>query len=197
MIVSVLVEGEVDEAVARRILTSRALEVGPAYGKHGAGYIRKKAPGFNSASPGSPILCLVDFMDTGLPCPGEVVRSWCPHRRPGMVFRVVVREIESWLLADRAEIARFLGIRRSQIPVRPDELEDPKRTVVSLARRSPRRRIRQMLVPASGTSASEGPGYKSLMVGFARDRWNPDAAAQNSPSLARGLAAIRAAWRTA
>lgn len=190
MILALLVEGILDEHVARRLLRPFRIEISAVYGRKGAAYIRKRATGFNAASKGQPILALVDFMDTGLTCPPEVVECWCPGRRPTMLFRVVVRELESWLLADRAGIARFLGVRQRLVPADPEGTTDPKRALMDLARRSSRRTIRELLVPGPGTSATVGPGYTSELARFIRDHWDPAVAGQWAPSLASCMRAI-------
>ena len=68
-IVHLLVEGEIDEAVARRVVSEAGHTVGVCYGKQGIGYIRSKIGGFNSSAVAMPYLALVDFADTGCPCP--------------------------------------------------------------------------------------------------------------------------------
>jgi hypothetical protein len=81
------------------------------------------------------MLMLVDFMDTGLECPPEVPVAWLPDRCSKMLLRAVVREIESWLLADASGISRFLGVSVSLVPRDPESLKDPKQSLVNLARR--------------------------------------------------------------
>ena len=146
--VNLLVEGILDEAVARRLVTEVGCVPGVSFGKQGFGYIRRKVTGFNASAEQVPLLALVDFADTRLECPPDVVRRWLPNPRSLMVFRVVVREIESWLLADRQGIARFLGIGVSKVPQEPEALRDPKEELVGLAKSSGNRRLRDALAPA-------------------------------------------------
>ena len=87
-------------------------------------------------------LTLVDFMDTGHSCPPDVVAQWLPRAEPGMLFRVVVRELESWLLADRENFADFLGISITKPPDQPEQINDPKQQLVNLARCSRKSQIR-------------------------------------------------------
>lgn len=144
---ALLVEGLLDEVVGRRILEHLGGQVSVVYGKRGIGYIQRKITGFNDAATGFPILTLADLMDTGLSCAAAVVKTWLPHRNESMFFRLAVREIESWLLADRANLAAFLKVPRSKIPQHPEQIEDPKRTLINLARRSRSATIRRNLVP--------------------------------------------------
>lgn len=72
MIVDVLVEGVLDEAIAARVLAFAGHEIGTCYGKRGWQYIRQKISGFAAvAQAGQVILALVDFMDTGFSCPPD------------------------------------------------------------------------------------------------------------------------------
>ena len=187
---ALLVEGRLDETVARRIVEEAGGTVSTVYGKQGVGYVGKKIQGFNGLAKGIPILALADLKDIDFNCPARAVEGWLPHRNEAMLFRLVVREIESWLLADRANIAQFLGVSKANVPRDPESLDDPKRRVVNLARQSQRRRIREQLVPPKGVSASQGPGYTPEMQKFVRRSWSLQAAADTSESLERCVAAV-------
>lgn len=128
-------------------------------------------------------LALVDFMDTRLACPAEVVNQWLPHRNKQMLFRVVVREIESWLLADTEAMANFLNVEKSFIPTEVEALTNPKQELINIARRSRSKSLRESLVPASQSTAREGILYNPEMIRFVREYWNPDKARINSQSL--------------
>jgi len=185
--VSILVEGTLDEAVAKKIIITAGGTPGTVFPKRGVHYIEKKISGFNELAKGMPILSLVDFMDTDADCPPELVQEWLPHRNEQMLFRVVVREIESWIMADRTSVSRFLKIRKSKVPPHPEQLDDPKATFVELARSSPNVNLRKSLVPKDPTTNAEGPAYTTRMERFVRDQWDLKAALQNAPSLERCL----------
>lgn len=191
-IVNTLVEGDLDEAAAVKILAATHHVPGVYYGKRGWGYIRNKIQGFNQAARVLHCLTLVDFMDTGLPCPPEVVTSWLPHRQPRMLFRVVVRELESWLLADRGNLADFLRVDLALMPLAPEWLADPKHELINIARHSRLRRIRSAVVPDAGTTAQVGKLYVSEMMQFIETRWDLQVARASAPSLDRCLAALEA-----
>jgi hypothetical protein len=159
-------------------------------GERGIGYIRTKIGGFNRSAKSIRYLTLVDFMDTHKPCPGHVVTTWLPHRETNMLLRIVVRELESWLLADREGIARFLVLSLSRIPERPEEIADPKRELVNLARRSRNQRVRAGLVPEAGSRAIVGKLYTSEMIRFINDEWDIQVARNNAPSLDRCLSRL-------
>lgn len=117
-----------------------------------------------------------------------LVNAWLPAPSPQMRFRVAVRQIEAWLLADADHFATFFGVRRGQIPARPDELTDPKGTVVSLVSTSKKAAIRADMVPRPGSGRRVGPAYAARLIEFVTrgsNRWRVTAAASASPSLRR------------
>ena len=179
-----LVEGLMDEAAANCLIKTAGHTPGTCFGKKGYTKIQSKVRGFNKTSIGAIYLVLVDFMDTGLGCPAEVVLQWVPYRQSNLLFRIVVRELESWLLADKENLADFLNISAAKIPADPELLKDPKLTLVNLARSSRSRSIREALVPDSGsTTAKEGRLYTSEMIRFIQQRWDIANARCNSESL--------------
>ncbi len=186
-VINPIVEGEMDEAAAFRLINTAGHLPGVCYGKKGSGYIKSKIQGFNRAAQSTCYLTLVDLMDTDLSCPPEVLVGWVPHLHPNMLFRVVVPELESWLLADRRNIADFLNVSLVRIPANPEEIQDPKRELVNIARRSSNPRVRRSLVPDSGSTAQVGKLYVSEMNIFINRRWDPQIARRTAPSLDRCL----------
>lgn len=185
-----LVEGRLDGAVGRQIVEYVGGEVHAVYGNRGFGYIKRKLPAFNQAATGMPILALVDLMDTEEDCVVAARDKWLPSPHPQMVFRLVVREIESWLMADRAMIAQFLSVSRRKIPRHPEEVLDPKQTLINLARASRNGTIRRLLVPSAGSTATEGPAYTDEMIRFVQSAWNVENAARQAESLNRCISAV-------
>jgi hypothetical protein len=183
LVIHTIVEGLMDEAAATRIIAACGLQPGTCYGKKGCTYIKQKIGQFNQTAKSINYLALVDFMDTGAACPAEVVMEWLPHPEPLMLFRVVVRELESWLLADRNNIASFLGVSVDIVPKSPESLPDPKQALINLARRSRKAKLREALVPSDGSTAREGRLYTSEMTRFIRDHWDLQAAREMAPSL--------------
>lgn len=107
--VSLVVEDSLSEAVLQTILrqSKRPCSVGTCLGKKGAGFIRQRLSGFNKAAKWSPYIVLTDLDNAE--CPAVLFRSWLPETKsPYLIFRVAVREVEAWLLADRGAIAKFL-----------------------------------------------------------------------------------------
>lgn len=185
--VHLAIEDDLSEAVIRRLLTDtqREYSVGVAYGRTGAGYLRSTAKSWNAAAAaGTPIILLTD-LDQSV-CAQELIDKWLramPH--PNLLFRVAVREVESWLLADRQGLSRFLRISTSLLPLNPDQLPDPKQTLINLARRSRSTTIRESIVPRRGSTAIQGPDYNGPLGDFVRNHWDSSAAVGRSPSLSR------------
>lgn len=190
MYLNILVEGSLDEAVARRLICETGHQPGVCYGKKGIGYIRQKIQGFNQSAVSIPILTLIDFMDTDSGCPPDVITSWLPHRNGNMLCRVVVREIESWILADRNNLSDYLRVASNHIPINPEALADPKQALVNVARHSRSKSIRQALVPGANAPAQVGPLYNSVMTEFVSATWNLEAARMTSQSLDRCLSRL-------
>jgi hypothetical protein len=190
-IIYALVEGDLDATVARRVIAHAGGVTGTVYGKKGVNYIKNRIDSFNESARGIPILTLVDLMDTDFGCPVEARDAWLPNRNEGMILRFVVREIESWLLADRSGMARFLRIRRSAVSYHPENLVDPKRTLVELARTSHSASLRKDLVPNDPSQNAQGKGYTSRVQDFVRKTWDIEAAAENAGSLRRCIRSVR------
>lgn len=187
--VSGAVEGPSDEAVLRRIIESRDGIVHRVQVQNGKANLRRALPGYNNAAKGDPWLVLVD-LDQDYDCPPALVADWLLQPSAFMRFRVVVRQIEAWLLADAERFAEFFSVRRTAVPDAPDTLRDAKATLLTLVGRSRRTAIRQDMTPRPGSGRSVGPAYTSRVIEFATHAaqgWRPDAAANRSPSLARCL----------
>ncbi len=187
--ISGAVEGLIDEAVLRRLIRFAGAEPGSIYGKHGKQFIRKQLDAYNRAARRRPWLVLVD-MDHDADCAPAFVNAWLPEPAPNMLLRIVVREIEAWLLGDRERLAAFLNIPPSLVPANPDKVRDPKHVMVELARHSRRKDIRADMVPRKRSGRTVGPAYNSRLVEFVNDArrgWRPDVAAKSSESLRRCL----------
>lgn len=190
MIVDALVEGDIDHAVAARLISLAGHTFGDCYGKRGVHFVTARIDGYAARRRfhGRAMLVLVDLMDLRLECGANLSARLVSGDTPaGFMVRGVMREIESWLLADRAAIAQFLAVAPSLIPSNPESIVDPKLEVVNLARRSRRRTIRESLVPDPGMSGVIGPGYTSDLVQFVHHNWRPELARKNADSLDRCL----------
>lgn len=187
--VNLATEDELSETVLHRILSlMNRYAVGTAYRRGGFGYLRRTIHGWNNAARGIPFIVLTD-LDT-CECPRALINDWLPgDQHPNLLLRVAVRDVESWILADTA-FAAFLNVRHAERPVDCDTIPDPKSTIVELARNSRSKSIRERVVPRTGSTAKQGPDYNACLGSFVRDRWNVNAAAQRSRSLARAVARL-------
>lgn len=188
--ISAAVEGLVDESVARRLIVLAGGRPGPVYGKNGKSFLRQRILGYNNAARHFPWLVLVD-LDRDADCAPPVREEWLPDPAPNLCFRVAVREVESWLMADAETLAGFLSVARSRIPPNPENLGDPKVVMVNLARHSRRLPIRVDMVPRPGSGRVVGPAYVSRLVEYIQDRWRPEIAAKKSDSLRRAIECLR------
>lgn len=185
--VSGAVEGPSDEPVLRRIVEERGGTVYRVQVQNGKSNLRRALPGYNAAARRSAWLVLVD-LDQDHPCAGALVSEWLPAPSPFIHLRVVVHQIEAWLLADAERFASFFGVRRSAIPVDPDSVVDAKATVVSLVSASRRAALRQDMTPREGSGRRVGPAYTSRLIDFASNPsagWRLDVAIEHSRSLSK------------
>jgi len=161
----------------------------------GFGGIKKMTSAFlNMADAGLYTFIMTDLDKTD--CPPTLIRDWFSIPReqpitlpPQVVFRVPVREVESWLLADHNAFARFMKIPKANFANRPDALPDPKEHLRDVIQRKGRKKWQKEMLPQSPT-ASIGPLYNEKLCKFIREKWDPARAANNSPSLDRAIKAL-------
>lgn len=186
--IAVVVEDELSGAVMRRVIaaTGRDFVIDRIINARGYGQIKSGIEKFRTSSYALPHVVLTDL--DRCPCPPALLDNWgATDLPPQLLFRIAVREVEAWLLADREGIAEFLHVAVSKVPHAPEAENDPKRTLLNLARRSRKKRLAQELVPASGSAASIGPLYNARLSEFVNDRWNVDQAKLLADSLSRTL----------
>jgi hypothetical protein len=189
MEVTVAVEGSVDAAVAGKIIASIGLHIGPVHGQRGKHWLDRQLLGYNQAARFGPWLVLRD-LDRDASCAPELHRELLTASEPLMQFRIAVRAVEAWLLADHRGVARFLRIPVSRVPDRPEDLLDPKSTMIELARNSRSRAIRDDMVPVSRTGSRVGPAYTARLIEFTTQEWQLETAAERSDSLNRCINAL-------
>jgi len=182
VVVSAAVEGLLDEAVAKRLIVQAGASPGSIYGKNGKGTLRSRIAGYNNAARHALWLVIVD-LDNDAPCAPEFRQTWLPSPAQHLCFRIAVHEIESWLLADKEQLARFLSVPVARVPNTPEDLADPKKEMVGVASSSRSRPIREDMVPRPGSGRSVGPAYTSRLIEFTQSRWRPMIARRYSESL--------------
>lgn len=188
-----LVEGVTDRFVLSKVISSQGGTLVNCFGLQGCNFIRSKINGYAvRARFGLPMVVLADFMDFEGDCPTEALENLIGSPKQNLLLRFVVNELESWLLADREAIAQFLRVSLALVPANPDQVDDPKRALVNLARKGTSKMARVM-IPEEGKSGVVGAGYVEAIADFVENHWNAERASENSPSLRRALNRIRAA----
>ncbi|RKU11457.1 hypothetical protein C6502_08800 [Candidatus Poribacteria bacterium] len=189
------VEDRLSDAISTKILESFDIGIMLRIGFKGNSYLQQKAPSLNQTARGPYNVFILTDLDSPQSCPPQLIQSWISAPlNSGFFLRVAVMEVESWIMADRSALAKFLSIPVRRIPSNTDDIPNPKEFLVSLARRSNRRRLRDQLVPALGaTTARVGPEYNSRFSEFIQIHWDLERAAVAFPSLKRTLDRIRSA----
>ena len=195
MLVTLGIEDALSASVASRLVNeyTHGGEIVNSIGLRGNGYLRNRLRDLNQiAAYVGPVLVLTDLDRPGS-CPAELVEEWTQNISPdpNLLIRVAVLEIEAWVLADRRSFAEWLRIARNRVPHRPEEVDDPKQTLVNLARRSRKRDLRDGLVRRHRDGLYRpGPDYNALLSDFVEHAWDPEAARLNSRSLDRAIRRI-------
>ena len=159
--------------------------IGTSYNARGFGYIRNNIKGFNEASVATSFFILTDL--DKYECPSLLKREWLSKpQHPNLIFRVAVREVESWLLADREGFADYTGISIVNVPIIPDLETDPKRTLINLVRKSRKRSIKTDIIPLND-KAKIGPDYNGRLTEYVQDYWDINRARLSSRSLDRAI----------
>ena len=195
-------EDEPSAAVARKLVAARNEQAahqlifrdGFPFVTGGCGAIEKRCGAFlKMAKAGIYTFTLTDLDDRE--CAASLIRDWFDIPNDDevalpaeLIFRVAVREVESWLLADRAAWAKHVGISAGNFSTVPDDLDDPKQHLLNVVRRKGTRKIHREMLP-EGT-AHIGPRYNEVLCDFVEKTWSPERAAQHSPSLRRAMNAL-------
>ena len=196
--VNIATEDELSAVTLETLLAyvDRGYSIGTVYRRGGYGYLKKTIRGWNQAARSTPFIVLTD-LDTSL-CPINLLKDWLTDPlHPNLVFRVAVREVDAWLLADIESLCHYLRVGKMLIPEDTDTLTDPKKAVVDLAKRSRSSELKSRMVPKLGSTAKQGPDYNGCLSSFVRTTWKVGVAKRNSTSLRRTLerfAAFKPVW---
>ena len=190
--VVLVVEDQLSEAVLRKIVEWHAPSLvveRRVFTTGGFGQIKANIQRYKNASHLYPHVVLTDLDRHA--CPSALLQDWEVGEVPfNMVFRIAVRSVEAWLLADREGLATFLRVPLSKVCQSPETVGDCKRELISLARRARSRRLAAELCPEPGSLAKQGPLYNAHLVRFVREMWRVDVAATGAASLLRACARI-------
>lgn len=185
--ITTVYEDELSGAVIDRILATYRpdISIQKSVPSYGFGKIKKNLLRYNkTANPSFPYFILTD-LDTAI-CAPQLIDDWTKHipLNPNLLFRVAVREVESWILADRENIAKYLGISVSKIPLDTDSIPDPKQLICNLARKSKKKTVRKG-IPPKDQYAAQGYDYNAILGYFIQNVWNISNAIECSSSLKR------------
>jgi hypothetical protein len=181
-------EDQISELVMKKLIhETKKFLVANSYSEGGFGYIKKNIGGFNEASKGCPFFILTD-LDT-FDCAPTLIKNWLKGKgplQPNLIFRVAVREIEAWLLADIEGFSKYTGISKVNFPLSPEEIENPKAELMSIIKRCRNRNIREDILPKN-EFATIGPNYNGRLGEFVLKHWSVSRAMKRSKSLKRAL----------
>lgn len=184
-------EGACDLRAIEAIAAYYSLKVQAKYDCRGKPNLDRRLNGFLTASAYTPWIILRD-LDQDAACPAELIASMGITVPPLCRFRIVVRAVEAWLLADWQGISEWLKVKPSIIPPQPELLSNPKQSMAQLAAHSKSRALRDRLVARPEDGSVVGPEYGSALYEFIDNHWNPERAVGNdrAPSLTKAFAKI-------
>ncbi len=189
--VGLVVEGFTDRAAGEALLRSKGLDVDyrRVIVTNGKSTLDRRLDKYNEAAKRAPWLVLRDADRDADDCVVQLRHALLPqaNQAAAMCFRLAVRSLDAWLMADQGAFSEFFGVSPSSVPAAPDSLDDPKRELVAACRRSHKALIRKGMTPPSGSVRATGPEYASMVSEYAATAWRPMLAANASPSLARAL----------
>src|SRR5688500_3382606 len=104
-------EDELSEAVGLCLAAEAGLEIGQQLRRGGFGYLKSRMGSFCDIAKYQPVLLFTDL--DRVKCPSTLIAKWSGALTlpENFLFRVAVREIESWLLADHDAMRGLLGNR--------------------------------------------------------------------------------------
>lgn len=185
--INLVYEDDLSEAVMYKLINhfGDKYTVHNTYSGHGFGYLKSNIKGFNQASVVSPFFMLTDLDNYN--CPLSLINDWINFPlNSNFIFRIAVREVEAWLLADIEGLSEYFKVSSVNFPISPESEIDPKNTLIHLARRSRIRKIREDVVPIN-ENAAIGPNYNGCLTEFVIKHWNVETALLRSKSLLKAF----------
>lgn len=189
-------EGPTDRAAAMALIASVGAELGPDYSERqksasGKQRLDKKLRAYNSAAAYEPFLVMRD-LDQDAQCAPALLEGKEIVAAKFMCFRIVVRSLEAWLMADVPVLAGWLKVDEARIPTAPEDLQDPKGAFLALVQRSTSKDIKSDLLPSPGSGRQTGPLYASRLREFIGGFWDVRRVVKSgrAPSLARAVSCL-------
>ncbi|MCH8962176.1 MAG: hypothetical protein IH820_12860 [Bacteroidetes bacterium] len=115
---TIVVEEISDGAIIRRLCLVANVAVGSVHIQRGKDQLDERIAGYNAAAQYAPWLVVRD-LNSDAECAPELREKLLPEPSEYMYLRISVRTIESWLLADREGISKYLGISKTLVPRDP------------------------------------------------------------------------------
>lgn len=160
--------------------------------KRGKGYIKSKINNINSSNPIFNFFVVTDLDQTE--CAPILIKNWFTRPiRENLIFRVAVREIEAWLLADISGFAAYLRLSEAYLKNKignPDALADPKLKLISLVDECSIKDYKTDIVKKEKTSYKQGAGYNTRLNEFVENYWNLPRARTQSRSFEKACKAL-------
>ena len=182
--IAIATEDQLSEAIALRLIadvpTPHFIQL--KLGRKGNGYLRSKMDSWYQMAQQQVMVVLTDLDRAN--CLVEFRDQWLDAEPPkNLLLRIAVREVESWVLADHIAMRELIGAK-GVLPLAPDELPDPKQSLLKLAKNAPKQ-IREDLLKTIDGNLAQGLGYNARLSAWVNSDWSPQRAAERSPSLAR------------
>lgn len=190
--ISIATEDVLTEEVIIKILMSfEQFNIVHKLGRQGSGYLTSKLVNFNQLA-GNQIVLLVLDLDSKDSAEEykRLIEGKIQNKNDSLLILVPVREIESWILADRDGLSSFLKISRDRIQRDPESLLDPKEKIISLSRDCKNGDAKRGIPPKAGAASKVGLSYNTLLTNFVRDEWSHTRAIENAPSLVETIGII-------
>ncbi len=182
-------EDQLSEFVMIKMAESTSkFHVSYSYTEGGFGYLKKNINGWNDASKGCPFFVLTDLDLKD--CAPTLIEEWLakePH--PNLIFRVAVKQVEAWLLADIEGFSKYTGISIANFNDNIEGVIDSKAELLRLVRRCRKREIREDILPLDDY-AKIGPNYNGRLSEFVNKHWNIKRAMERSDSLKRAMSQL-------
>ena len=199
MLIRYAVEDDPLEAVAIKLIKQEkgncdVRELGGS--GRGCGPIFKRLDEYNETSKksGEPVIVFID-LDSTLCAPRLLDNLQKSHpikdRQPPNKFqiRIAVREVESWLLADKEGLETYFGISQKAIHPSPERLRDPKQELLNLIKGKAKAKFKRAMLPKG--KGTIGTGYNDYLVDFINTVWDSTRACANADSLVRAIKRIK------
>lgn len=191
--ISVVVEDLLSGTVVKKMLASaRQAYAIQEVRTDGFGKIKKNIRAYNNAAKGWLWFVLADLDEDKGGCAPELVSDLLsgvlPH--PNLIFRVAVREVESWVMADREAFSSLTCIPVEALPKETDTIDDPKAFIFPLIKKYSAKSFADAVLPGEDTTRKIGFEYNERFTLFVKKTWDARRAETHSDSLCRAMRAL-------